>query len=82
MGKMIAIPGGILTLSVSKANCPHCQKHIPFEDIEDKYMKQDKTYIRMKCNGCKRFIGISTDMMGDYLAFDLKPDKNMLMHSK
>ena len=41
------------------------------DEIEEKWMKQDKHYMRMKCK-CKRFIGITTDMRGDFIAFSLK----------
>lgn len=65
------IKNGILHLAESKATCPYCERKIPFEEIEDKFMKQDKHYIRMKCK-CKRFIGITANIMGDYVAFDLR----------
>ena len=67
----IPIKNGILHLAESKAICPYCDRKIPFEEIEDKFMKQDKHYIRMKCK-CKRFIGITANIMGDYVAFDLR----------
>ena len=66
----IRIPNGILTLATSEAKCPHCERNIPFDEIEDKFMKQDKHYIRLKCK-CKRFIGITTDIRGDFVAYDL-----------
>ena len=71
MSKKIIIPNGILTLSESKAECPECKRKIPFDEIESKYMKQYKYMIRMKCK-CKRFIGITTNIKGDYVAFSLK----------
>ena len=63
--------GAIVTLAESKADCPHCERHIPFEEMEKKYFKQDNHTIRMKCK-CKRFIGVTTDMRGDFVAFSLK----------
>tara|TARA_B100002049_G_C15732558_1_gene231075 strand:+ start:214 stop:429 length:216 start_codon:yes stop_codon:yes gene_type:complete len=71
MSKTVIIPNGILTLAESKAECPECERQIPFDEIEGKWMKQDKHYMRMKCK-CKRFIGITTDMRGDFIAFSLK----------
>ncbi len=71
MSKTIIIPNGILTLSESKAECPECERQIPFDEIEPKWMKRDNHYMRMKCK-CKRFIGITTDMRGDFIAFSLK----------
>lgn len=73
MSKVIKIPDGLITLAESKAICPHCERKIPFEEMEDKYHKQDNHTIRMKCK-CKRFIGITTDMRGDFIAFSLKTD--------
>ena len=68
--KSIRIPSGIMYLAESKAICPYCERPIPFEEIENKFMKQDKFYIRMKCK-CKRFIGITQDMRGDFVAYKL-----------
>ena len=71
MSKTILMNGAIVTLAESKAECPHCDRHIPFEEVEEKYSKQDKHIIRMKCK-CKRYIGVTTDMRGDFVAFSLK----------
>ena len=69
--KTIRIPKGILSLAEIKAQCPKCEREIPFNEIEDKWMKQDNHYMRMKCK-CKRFIGITMDMRGDFVAYDLQ----------
>ena len=71
MSKTVIVPNGILTLSESKADCPECKRQIPFDEIEDKFSRQDKHYMRMKCK-CRRFIGITTDIRGDFIAFSLK----------
>ena len=68
--KTIAIPNGILTISESKAKCPHCERVIPIEEIEDKWLKQKKHFMRMKCK-CKRFVGITANFMGDFVAYEL-----------
>ena len=68
--KTIIIPNGIMRLAESKATCPKCERQIPFDEIEDKFMKQDKYYIRMKCQ-CKHFIGITQDIRGDFVAYEL-----------
>lgn len=68
--KSITVPGGILTMSESKAVCPHCERQIPFDEIEDKFQKQTKHFMRMKCK-CKRFIGITSNYMGDFVAYEL-----------
>ena len=69
--KAIRIPNGIIHLAESKAICPYCGRQIPFEEIENKFMKQDKSYIRMKCK-CGRFIGITQDIRGDFVAYFLR----------
>jgi hypothetical protein len=69
--KAIKIPNGIIHLAESKAICPLCGCKIPFDKIEDKFQSQDKDYIRMKCE-CKKFVGITMTMEGDYVAFNLK----------
>lgn len=70
MSKSILIPNGIVTFSESKAICPHCTKEISFDEIEKKWMKQDKHTINIKC-ACKRKIGIAQNIKGDFVAFDL-----------
>ena len=68
--KTITIPNGTITISESKAVCPHCERVIPIDEIEDKWLKQDKHFMRMKCK-CKRFIGIAANYMGDFVAYEL-----------
>ena len=75
--KSIRIPNGIIHFAESKAACPYCERQIPFEEIETKFMKQDKFYIRMKCK-CKRFIGITQDIQGDFVAYELSGGKRIL----
>ena len=72
--KTVVIPNGIIHLAESKAVCPKCERQIPFEEIEEKFMKQDSHTIRMKCK-CKRFIGITQDIRGDFVAFELSGGK-------
>lgn len=73
--KSIMIPNGILHLAESKACCPFCGREIPFDKIEEKFMKQDNFYIRMKCE-CKKFVGITCNYMGDYVAYN--PNEKLL----
>lgn len=70
MTKVIRVPGGILTMIESKAKCPHCARKIPIDEIEEKWMKQDKAFMRMKCK-CKKFIGITGNLHGDFVAYSL-----------
>ena len=68
--KAVIIPNGIMHLAESKAICPKCERQIPIEEIEEKFMKQDKHSIKMKCR-CKKFIGITQNIKGDYVAYEL-----------
>jgi len=68
--KIIPIHNGTLTLVESKAYCPHCKAHLSFEQIEKRFARQDKSYIRMKC-GCGKFIGVTSNIMGDFVAYDI-----------
>ena len=82
--KTLRIPNGIIHFAESKAFCPYCERQIPFDEIENKFMKQDKFYIRMKCK-CKRFIGITQDIRGDFVAYELsggKQNSNILQLTK
>jgi len=81
--KAIFLNNGVIHLAESKAVCPHCERDIPFEELEYKYQKQNELTLRMKCK-CKRFIGITMDYKGDYVAFELLPkkSKNNLLNLK
>ncbi len=67
----VKIPNGIMTLNESKAQCPYCDRKIPFDWIESKWARQDSSHIRMKCK-CKKYIGITQNIMGDFVAYELK----------
>jgi hypothetical protein len=69
--KKVRVPNGIITIVESKAECPECERKIPFDEIEEKWVRQDNHVMKMKCK-CKRFIGITTNRSGDFIAFDLK----------
>ena len=68
--KAIRVKDGIIHLSESKAICPECERHIPFDEVGEKLRLSDKGLIRHKCK-CKRFIGITSDFRGDIVAFSL-----------
>lgn len=68
--KAIAIPNGILHISESKAECPYCTYKFEFEDFEKQWMKSNSSIIRKKCK-CKRFVGVTQTIRGDFVAFEL-----------
>ena len=70
MTKVIRVPSGILTLVESKAECPHCQIKISFEEIEPKWMKSKTGFLKMKCK-CGKRIGITSNLHGDFVAYEL-----------
>jgi len=67
---------GIIYLSESKAICQFCNRKIPFDEIENKFIKQNKYYIRMKCI-CKKYIGITQNIKGDFVAYELNYKKSI-----
>lgn len=66
------IPNGIIHISESKADCPHCSRHFEFKEFEDSWNKSDG-FIKKKCIGCKRFVGITMDIKGNFIAYELAP---------
>ncbi len=72
--KAIPIKNGILHVCENNAICPYCEQKVPNE-WQDLYDEQNEIIIRKKCKYCKRFIGITSDIHGDLVAFDLKPIK-------
>jgi hypothetical protein len=66
MGKTIFMAGAIINIAESQVECPHCEREVPFEEIEDKWVKQDNPYLTMKCK-CKRPLLITTDHKGDFI---------------
>ncbi len=67
MPKPIKLGSAIITLVESKAICPHCERLIPFAEIESKWMKGNG-HIKVKCK-CMRTIGITSDIQGDFRAY-------------
>jgi len=67
--KTVSVPNGILHLSESKAVCPYCERKIPWSELEDRWIKSDG-HFRMK-DKCKRFIGITMNIKGDFIAYEL-----------
>lgn len=58
-----------LSIPESKAICPHCGEIIPFDSIEEKWIKQPHTCMRMKCNCGNKFVNITVDIKGDFVAY-------------
>jgi hypothetical protein len=69
--KALRIPNGIIHISESVANCPHCTRHVCIDEVDEKLYKSKNGYIRHKCKGCKRFIGITSNYMGDIVGYEL-----------
>jgi hypothetical protein len=66
-------PPGILHIAESKAICPYCDNHFDINWLDEKWYKakNNKGAIRVKCSRCKRFVGITMDITGDFIAYDL-----------
>lgn len=72
--KTIITSNAIISIAESKAVCPFCDRKIPFDELEEKWIKSKNNnngcFIRVK-DKCQKFIGIAVDMKGDFLAFKL-----------
>ncbi len=62
---------GIIHEAESKANCPHCTRLFTMDELEPSLQKSSNGFFRKKCKGCKRFVGIATDITGDFHAYEL-----------
>jgi hypothetical protein len=80
MCRAIRIPNGIICLvDTSDVECPKCGRQIPWEEIEEKWVKakNNNGFIRIK-DKCQRFIGIAMSMTGKFHAYDLEDDQKLL----
>lgn len=73
MSKTIRIPNGFLTLCETDFNCPKCGKLHTEEDYINRLNKSDGL-IYKRCKGCKTWLGITSNIMGDTVAW-LKEDE-------
>ena len=73
--KPIRIKNGIVYLVESLASCPYCGNHVEINDVFDKYCKSHKQTVKHKCKKCKRFMGITQDIKGNIISFELKYSK-------
>lgn len=73
MCRAIGVPNGIICLADTRdVKCPKCGRGIPYEEIEEKWMKakNNNGFIRIK-DKCKRFIGITMNYKGAFVAYEL-----------
>ena len=76
MSYSILIPNGILTMCETAFECPVCSCKHTSDDYEDRLMKSKKGLIYKQCKGCKRKLGITTNMMGDVVVWDKSTEKD------
>jgi hypothetical protein len=74
MPQSIRVPGGIIHLAQSKAACPHCKNKFTVEQLEPGLYKSKDGFFRKKCS-CGKFVGITTDITGDFVAYPLQDTK-------
>lgn len=70
MTKRVYFKGGSLSLCETNFDCPICTCSHSEEDWYSKYSKSKIGYIYISCKGCKRKIGVSTDITGDVKVWD------------
>ncbi len=71
--KSISVPGGILHMVESYAVCPACQAVVAIDEVDGKLCKSQNGFIRHKCQACKKFMGITSNYMGDIVSYQLGP---------
>ncbi len=69
--KTIILRNAILHVSESKAVCHFCERPISFDEIDEKLNKSKTGFFRHRCLGCKRFVGITSNIMGDIVSYEL-----------
>lgn len=74
--KSVSIPNGILHVCESKADCPYCSKHVPIKDAERVLQNSSNGFNKLKCKGCERFIGVTSDIKGDIRSYELPNSKH------
>lgn len=77
MGYGIFIPGGHLSMCYADFNCPNCGKAYDNDWYYKQLEKAKRGFIEKTCIGCKKKIGIASDMMGDVQVW-LKEDINLI----
>lgn len=73
--KTIPIKNGFLSLAESKATCPKCYKPVDFDVLEKKWHTKKERSIMFHTCSCEYKMGIAVNMMGDYVSFQIKPNK-------
>lgn len=69
--KSVSIPGGVVHISECNAVCHFCGAAIEIAKVEEKLYKSKNAVIRHKCRKCKKFIGITSNYMGDIVSYPL-----------
>lgn len=69
MSHLMHVPGGIITMCDTDFICPICT--CPNDAM--RWLDNPKSPMvgRIKCKGCKRFVGITTDMKGDVVVWEI-----------
>jgi sarcosine oxidase delta subunit len=69
------IPGGIITFVETNAVCPFCKKVHDEDFYMDQLRKSKDGGTRKKCDGCKRFFCITSNIRGDTVTY--KPNNGI-----
>lgn len=67
----IRIPGGVLCFSDTGVVCPHCAAKFEAEAYDERLQKSKRGYLHINCPACQRRVGLTADMRGDLVCFDL-----------
>jgi transposase-like protein len=76
MPTTVIVPNGIITMAITDFDCPKCTCPHDESDYYEKMRKSTNGFIYISCKGCKRKIGITTDIRGDTRVWMKEDEKN------
>ena len=82
MSHCVSIPGGVLCISDTEVECPHCKVTFDATMYEKRLEKSKRGHLRVHCPHCRRKVGLAVDMTGDLVGFDLNPPKKLVQLKK
>ncbi|MDD4893126.1 MAG: hypothetical protein PHH73_03920 [Candidatus Rickettsiella isopodorum] len=72
MGYALFVEDGIIDIADTLIRCPICGKTFDANKYDLRLHNAKKTYITIKCEGCKNRIGLTMDMHCDMVVFELE----------
>lgn len=67
----VFVPNGIISTFNTVVKCPQCEQEFDAIEYDEKLNDAKRSYIKIKCPHCKRFVGLTSGMLGDFIVFEL-----------